>query len=190
MPCIFRPKSVAHIPVDFISIPIYSHSLSVIKETYRKLALRWHTGKKTNHLDEANRRFRGISESLRSFIRWWVYTVQCTSTHASIVHYAATARCECDGDRAPNPEHTHTKHKKTMWFRWCNRVQLIQISRKIPRIMAPPVSYRIWRTTAHRAKWVRRIQIRKNQTRIQIHKPSPAKSNILICNHNDIGRLI
>lgn len=34
-----------------------------IKKAYRKLALKWHPDKNPNNLDEANRKFREISEA-------------------------------------------------------------------------------------------------------------------------------
>lgn len=34
-----------------------------VKKAYRKLALKWHPDKNPNNLDEANRRFREISEA-------------------------------------------------------------------------------------------------------------------------------
>lgn len=111
MPCIFRPKSVAHIPVDFISIPIYSHSLSVIKETYRKLALRWHTGKKTNHLDKANRRFREISEAYEvlSDGEYTLYSVQARTPLSYITRQPLDVNVMEIGRRIQN---THTQSTK------------------------------------------------------------------------------
>lgn len=60
-----------------------------VKKAYRKLALKWHPDKNPNNLDEANRRFREISEAyevLSDGKLKYVYIVTRRTT-ASVVHH-------------------------------------------------------------------------------------------------------